>query len=583
MREHEVPTHVEAEDRVLLWFTFPQIVAMVAVCALSYGVYRFAPLGPSELRMGLAVLFGLFGIAMVVGKIAGRRLPLVVADLLRYRLGPRLYVGPVSQLVRSEAPAPVQQVKNRKNPLVLMFRPVRRSARRVGGMMESARRRIRRRKRSGGNRQNGRMPFRPHRWFRKDRREPTEDTNNVKDAADKKKRGRKFPRLWAAAIAAALAVGIVVLPHTALADEDWRDEIDFELFDPVPGRRLFVEGLTVTGDKAAVALRAATDLRISVQAYGGRFGTELVSWASAQLDEGEGVAYELPLEGPYPSFTFSWEDSLGQAGAFSLANDQIPHPLPMAEGEICDLGVVSLGWTPGAIEGVVESECEDRVKKLIALPAVTGHVSVGEMSLMDADVTVVTGVVSAVTTGSRTAVPLVPNGQTPFRLEVGTAKAVFPVFIVVETEASLSIPLPPMIRLTHHTERTEQRTTTVTLTRPGTSRTVSKRVTVEHDDGATTEHTISAILSIPSREILKSVTIPIIHPEHVKAEVENRDPAVRSRTETLDMGTGIGSDESYKVLVLPDRNTEIPLSEQRPADSGEVGQWFEELGWEWPW
>ena len=35
MREHEVPTHVQAEDRVLLWFTFPQIVAMTAVCALS--------------------------------------------------------------------------------------------------------------------------------------------------------------------------------------------------------------------------------------------------------------------------------------------------------------------------------------------------------------------------------------------------------------------------------------------------------------------------------------------------------------------------------------------------------------------
>ena len=23
MREHEVPTHVQAEDKVLLWFTFP--------------------------------------------------------------------------------------------------------------------------------------------------------------------------------------------------------------------------------------------------------------------------------------------------------------------------------------------------------------------------------------------------------------------------------------------------------------------------------------------------------------------------------------------------------------------------------
>ncbi len=73
MREHEVPTHVQAEDRVLLWFTFPQIVAMTAVCALSYGAYRYAPVGPSEVRMALAVLLGLAGLVAVVGKIGGRR------------------------------------------------------------------------------------------------------------------------------------------------------------------------------------------------------------------------------------------------------------------------------------------------------------------------------------------------------------------------------------------------------------------------------------------------------------------------------------------------------------------------------
>ena len=52
MREHEVPTHVQAEDKVLLWFTFPQIVAVVAVCALAYGAYRYAPFGPVEVRLG---------------------------------------------------------------------------------------------------------------------------------------------------------------------------------------------------------------------------------------------------------------------------------------------------------------------------------------------------------------------------------------------------------------------------------------------------------------------------------------------------------------------------------------------------
>ena len=111
MTEHEVPTHVQAEDRVILWFTFPQVVAITAVCALSYGAYRYAPVGPSGVRMALAVVLALFGIAMVVGKVGGRRLPAVAADLLRFGLGPRRYAGTPADLVRSEPPAPPQRVQ----------------------------------------------------------------------------------------------------------------------------------------------------------------------------------------------------------------------------------------------------------------------------------------------------------------------------------------------------------------------------------------------------------------------------------------------------------------------------------------
>ena len=64
MREHEVPTHVQAEDKVLLWFTFPQIVAMTAVGALAYGAYRYMPVGPSEARLALAVVVGVLGLAI---------------------------------------------------------------------------------------------------------------------------------------------------------------------------------------------------------------------------------------------------------------------------------------------------------------------------------------------------------------------------------------------------------------------------------------------------------------------------------------------------------------------------------------
>ena len=54
---------------------------------------------------------------MVVGKIGGRRLPLVAADLLKYRLGARLYAGQIAQLVReAEPPAPAQPVKSGPGP-----------------------------------------------------------------------------------------------------------------------------------------------------------------------------------------------------------------------------------------------------------------------------------------------------------------------------------------------------------------------------------------------------------------------------------------------------------------------------------
>ena len=103
MREHEVPTHVQAEDRVLLGLTFPQIVAVTALCALAYGLSRYAP-GPSEVRIALAVVFGLGGVAMIAGRIGGRALPLVAGDLLRFGLGPRRYAGlpSLSQIERGE-------------------------------------------------------------------------------------------------------------------------------------------------------------------------------------------------------------------------------------------------------------------------------------------------------------------------------------------------------------------------------------------------------------------------------------------------------------------------------------------------
>ena len=573
MREHEVPTHVQAEDKVLLGFTFPQIVAMMAVCALSYGAYRYAPVGPSEVRMAIAVLLGLAGLVAVVGKIGGRRLPLVAADLLKYRLGARLYAGPPSELARSEPPAPAQPVKSGPGPLRLM-------ARRAGKTLRPLRR-----KRGSRERKGGRMPFRPHRWFGKPRRTDKDNINgNGNGDGSRKSRQSKPPKSFLAIAAAVALAAAVAVPHAALADdhEPWRDEIDFEVTEPVEGRRLFVEGLTVSGDRAAVTLRAATPLDLRVRAFGGPQGSWLRFWGSASLDQWERIDYSLPLHGPNPSFTFSWEDTLGQAGAVTVEGGQIPYPLPAIDGELCDLRMTSLGWTSGAVEGVIESECVSTIEHPVELQTVAGHESVTETALMDAQVTAITGTVAAATGASHASVPFVPGGHTRFRLPVGEGMAVHPVSVDVSLEASLSIPIPPLTRLTHHPERVEQVTRTVHLHRPGDSDSDSETATATCDDGSTSTATATAYAYVPSATIAKEVTVTIVHPEHVKAETVDRQPIAGSRGETLALASGVGSDAPFEALVLPEPEPEEPPAEQEPAD-GDLSDWFRSLGWEWPW
>ena len=577
MREHEVPTHVQAEDRVLLGFTFPQIVAVTAVCALSYGAYRYAPVGPSEVRMALAVLFGLVGIVMVVGKIGGRRLPLVAADLLKYRLGARLYAGPVSQLVRAEPPAPPQPVRSGPGPLSLM-------AKRVGRELRRLRKKGKTRKNK--ERRNGRM-----RWFGKRRGKDGGRGQRHDHRAETLQSRRRKPRMgWIPVVAlAVLMAAVVAVPESALADdhEPWRDEIDFDLTEPVEGRRIFVEGLTVSGDRAAVTLRAATALDIRVRAFGGPTGAWLRFWGSATLAEGERIDYSLPLHGPVPSFTVSWEDTLGQAGALTVEHEQIPYPLPEIDGELCDVRLSSLGWTPGAVSGVITAECVTHTEHPVELQMVAGHASVTETSLMDARVTAVTGTVAAAAGASHTSVAFVPNGETHFRLSVPTGAAIHAVSVDVSLEASLRIPIPPLTQLTHHPERVEQVTRTVHLYRPGDSDYDSETVTVTCDDGTessaatTSSATATAYAYVPSATIAKEVTVDVLHKEHVKAETVERQPITRTRGETLALASGVGSDDPFEALVLPQPEPEDPPAEQEPADG--LRQWFDLLGWEWPW
>ena len=420
--------------------------------------------------------------------------------------------------MRSEPPAPAQPVKSGPGPLRLMARRAGKTLRRL------------RRKRGSRERKGGRMPFRPHRWFGKPRRtEADKDNINGNGNGDKSRKSRpsgKPPKSFLAVAAASLWRGRSV-PQAALADDHWRDEIDFEVEEPVEGRRLFVEGLTVSGDRAAVILRAATPLDIRVRAFGGPEGSWLRFWGSASLDEGERIDYSLPLHGPNPSLTFSWEDTLGQAGAVTVEGGQIPYPLPAIDGELCDLRVVSLGWTPGAVEGAVASECVSRIEELVELQTVAGHSSVTETALMDAEVTGIAGTVAVAGGGSQASVAFVPNGETRFRLPVGEGAAVYEVIVEAELEAALRIPLPPLVHLTHHPARVEHVTNTVHLLRPGDSDSDSETATATCDDGSTSSATATAYAYVPSATIAKQVTVDVQHKEHVKAETVERSPISR--------------------------------------------------------
>ena len=532
MREHEVPTHVQAEDKVLLWFTFPQIVAVVAVCAVSYGAYHYLPFGPMAVRLAVGVLIGVVGIALTVGKVGGRGLPLVAADLLKFNLGARRYAGSPAQLALSEPPLPVE---SKPDPLRLLAKKA------AGGFAKGV-------KAAG---RKGRAPFRPHSWFGKRRPGGNRGVKDNRPAVNETREKKPWYKLLA--VAAVLAVAVAVIPATALADDPddedpgWRlDEIYFVPPDPVPGRRIYVERLAVSGDSAAVTLRAAHDLDLKVRVFGGRSGRTLKMGASTSLTAGQSRSYNLTLNGPSPSVTFSWVDALGRSGAVTLKSGQIPYPLPQADGGLCDLELTSLEWTPGSVSGVIASECIAETRQEVSLPVYGGHFSQTVPAVLDASVTRITGRVKVSAGSHQASAPFVAGGQTRFTLPVANRKATHKLEITADLTATLNVPLPPMLQTTHHPARTDVYT---------------RRVTCRCGESSTT----------------KTVRIYVYHREHARAVETQRAPVTRTRPEAVPLAAtlGLGTDDPYQPLHVPPPTPPPPRAEQTPVGDS---SW-----WSWPW
>ena len=340
--------------------------------------------------------------------------------------------------------------------------------------------------------------------------------------------------------------------------------------------------MQVVGDRAAVTLRAATDLDLRVRAYGGAQGRTLLFTGTASLRAGERSAYDLPLAGDRPSFTFSWADTRGQAGALTLRERQLPYPLPAVAGALCSLRVTSLRWTAARIAGVLAADCATTVPEQVALPVSAGHYEQTVPAVLPAAVTGITGTVTVTGGGHHRSTPFVAGGDTAFQLPIATGAAAQEVAIEARLQATLAVPQPPLVQWTLHPAWREQRTETVAVERPGTSKRVTETVTVTHQDGSTTQHTIAADLTIPSKTVSVAVTVTIDHPEQVPAQLVERAPLTRSRVETATLGLRVGADAPYAPFDPPAPPDEPAPATQRPLTDQERDDLFDLLGWEWP-
>jgi PrgI family protein len=85
---HEIPTHLDVEDKLLFGLTARQFLYLVVGCSLAYGAWQQPLLAPG-LRLGVAAACGLVAVAVALLRPLGRPLEEWIVAGLFYAVSPR--------------------------------------------------------------------------------------------------------------------------------------------------------------------------------------------------------------------------------------------------------------------------------------------------------------------------------------------------------------------------------------------------------------------------------------------------------------------------------------------------------------
>jgi hypothetical protein len=93
VQRHEIPTHLDVEDKLLLGLTVRQVLIILLGCAIGYSLWHALGTAhwPTLLRFLLSVIPALVAVVLAVLKPAGRPLELWVIIWLRYQAQPHIY------------------------------------------------------------------------------------------------------------------------------------------------------------------------------------------------------------------------------------------------------------------------------------------------------------------------------------------------------------------------------------------------------------------------------------------------------------------------------------------------------------